>query len=120
MVLAPCALRRFCRFLSEAVASLRGTPLSDCDQVHECTWSNAMVSRYQKHISGPLLVLYYATQQALLRLPPVPPRAGIHEGAGIPDGHADLGALGAAERLESTQGRQPAAPGLVPCPVQRQ
>jgi hypothetical protein len=32
-----------------------GTGLSSCDQVHECTWSHAMVSRYQKRISGPLL-----------------------------------------------------------------
>jgi magnesium chelatase family protein len=29
--------------------------LSTCDQVHECTCSHAMVSRYQKRISGPLL-----------------------------------------------------------------
>ena len=32
-----------------------GIPISDCDQVHECTCSNSMVSRYQKRISGPLL-----------------------------------------------------------------
>jgi magnesium chelatase family protein len=33
----------------------RQTDLSTCDQVHECTCSHAMVSRYQKRISGPLL-----------------------------------------------------------------
>ena len=32
-----------------------GIPISDCDQVHECTCSNATVSRYQKRISGLLL-----------------------------------------------------------------
>ncbi len=31
------------------------TDLLSCDQVHECTCSNSMVSRYQKRISGPLL-----------------------------------------------------------------
>jgi hypothetical protein len=32
----------------EARCRLRaGTPISDCDRVHECTCSNAMVSRYQ-------------------------------------------------------------------------
>jgi magnesium chelatase family protein len=31
------------------------TGLSSCDQVYECTCSFAMVSRYQKRISGPLL-----------------------------------------------------------------
>ena len=33
----------------------RQTDLLSCDQVHECTCSNSMVSRYQKRISGPLL-----------------------------------------------------------------
>ena len=31
------------------------TGFSCCDQVHECTCTNSMVSRYQKRISGPLL-----------------------------------------------------------------
>ena len=33
----------------------RQTDLLSCDQVHECTCTNTMVSRYQKRISGPLL-----------------------------------------------------------------
>ena len=32
-----------------------GTRVLSCEQVHECTCSNSMVSRYQKRISGPLL-----------------------------------------------------------------